>query len=285
MGTEVLIFILGALAVLLTLLGVYGRDMDFKMWVFTPIISLASGIFLVGLYRKVFLKLQSIWGQWHEKWSRDDFDLGAFANSFLYEVLLQRKLYRDDRMRWIRHIFIYWGFVGLFIFDVVFFIFTKILGLSPQHPFHLFLDFGLELYGGVLLLGLVIALLRAIFIRGSRNAIYNDTPAVTLLLVVTLSGFLLEAFRLAPIPVETYMKWSFIGLALAIPLKNLNWPWASVYEVTWIFHAVIASVAIAYFPLSRMVHILAVPVGRLLESQQEVLFAKIKAIGRGLMGR
>jgi len=81
------------------------------------------------------------------------------------------------------------------------------------------------------------------------------------------------------------MAWSFIGLALATPLRSLNWPFASLYLGTWIFHAVISSVTIAYIPLSRMVHIFAVPLGRLFESQQEMLAAKINSIGRGLMGR
>lgn len=285
MGTEVMIFMLGTLTILLILLGVYGRTMDTKMLIFTLIISVASGIFLLALYRSVANKLQGIWQQWRDTWSRDDLDIGALGGTFVIEVLFQRKLYRDDRLRWARHIFIYWGSVGLWIFDVIFFFFTKMLNLQPRHPFHLFLDFGLDLYGGVLLLGLTVALIRAYFVRGSNGSIYNDTPAVSLLFVVTATGFFLEALRLAAVPFESYMSWSFLGLALANALRGLNWQWAPVYEGTWIFHAVIASVAIAYIPLSRMVHIFAVPLGRLLESQQEMLAAKIQSIGRGLMGK
>jgi len=216
MGTEVLIFILGALTILLILLGVYGRAMDTKMWIFTPIISVATGIFLAVLYRNVVRKLLDIWQQWRDRWSRDDVDLGALAKSFVIEVLFQRKLYRDDRLRWARHIFIYWGFVGLWIFDMAFFFFTKILHLPLRHPFRLFLDFGLDLYGGILLLGLTVALIRAYFVRGSRGTIYNDTPAVALIFVVVVTGFLLEALRLASSVFEPYMAWSFIGLALAM---------------------------------------------------------------------
>ena len=285
MGTEVLIFILGTLTILLILLGVYGRVMDTKMWIFTPIISVATGIFLAALYRNVVRRLQGIWQQWRDMWSRDDVNFGALVRSFLTEVLLQRKLYHDDRLRWVRHIFIYWGFMGLWLFDMVFFFFTKILHLPPRNPFHLFLDFGLDLYGGVLLLGLSIALIRAFFVRGSKSTIYNDTPAVILIFVVVVTGFLLEAVRLASSNFEPSMAWSFIGLVLAMPLRGLSLPWASLYEGLWIFHAVIASVSIVYIPLSRMVHIFAVPLGRLLESQQEVLAAKIQSIGRGLMGR
>ncbi|MGB3717203.1 MAG: hypothetical protein WA996_22505 [Candidatus Promineifilaceae bacterium] len=287
MGTKVMIFMLGTLTVLLILLGVYGRTMDTKMLIFTPIISVASGIFLLALYRSVANKLQGIWQQWRDTytWSRDDLNTKALIRAFVIEVVFQRKLYRDDRLRWARHIFIYWGFVGLWIFDGIFFFFTKILNLQPRHPFHLFLDFGLDLYGGVLLLGLSVALIRAYFVRGSKGSIYNDTPAVSLLFVVTATGFFLEALRLVSVPYEPYMSWSFLGLALASALGSLNWPWASVYEVTWIFHAVIASVSIAYIPLSRMVHIFAVPLGRLLESQQEMLAVKIQSIGRGLMGK
>lgn len=285
MGTEVLIFILGALTILLILLGVYGMDMDTKMWIFTPIISVATGIFLVALYRNVVHKLQGIWQQWRDRLSRDDVDLSTMTRAFVTEVLLQRKLYRDDRLRWARHIFIYWGFVGLWVLDMAFFFFTKIIHLPLRHPFRLFLDFGLDLYGGILLLGLTIALIRAYFVRGGRGTIYNDTPAVALIFVVVVTGFLLEALRLASSAIEPYMAWSFIGLALAMPLRSINWPWVSLYEGLWIVHAVIASVAIAYIPLSRMVHIFAVPLGQLLESQQEMLAAKIQSIGRGLMGR
>ena len=285
MGTEILIFMLGALPILLTLVGVYGTSMDAKMMIFTPIISVAAGIFLLALYRNVALKLQGIWQPWRATWSRNDFDLGALVRGFVVEVLFQRKLYRDDRVRWLRHIFIYWGFVGLWIFDMAFFFSTKFLHLSVHDPFRLFLDFGLELYGSVLLLGLTIALVRAYFVRASKGSIYNDTPAVILFFVVTATGFVLEALRLVSVPYEAYMEWSFVGLALARPFQGLNWQWASLYEGVWLFHAVIASVSIAYIPLSRMVHIFAVPMGRLLESQQEMLAAKVRAIGLGLMGR
>lgn len=285
MGNEIFFFILGALIVLLTLLGVYGRDMDTKMWIFIPIISVASGVFLSALYRNIVRSLQGIWQQWGDRWSRNEVELGALAKSFVIEVLFQRKLYRDSRLRWARHIFIYWGFVGLFVFDMIFFFFTKILQLPPQHPFHLFLDFGLDLYGGILLLGLTVALIRAYVVKGSLGATYNDTPAVALIFGVVVTGFLLEALRLASSAFEPSMTWSFIGLALATPLRSLNRSWDSVYESLWIFHAVIASVSIAYIPLSRMVHIFAVPLGRLLESQQKMLTAKIQSIGRGLMGR
>lgn len=283
MVTEVILFILGALTIFLVLLGVYGTAMDTKMWIFAPIISAATGVFLVALYRNIVCKLQGIWQQWHDRWSRDDVDLGALAGSFVIEVLFQRKLYRDDRLRWARHVFIYWGFVGLWIFDMGFFFFTKIFHLPQEHPFHLFLDAGLDLYGGILLVGLAVALIRAYFVRDSRSTIYNDTPAVTLIFIVVVTGFLLEAVRLASSTFEPSMVWSFIGLTMAVPLRGLSLPWAPFYEGLWIFHAVIASVSIAYIPLSRMVHIFAVPLGRLLESQQEILAAKIQSIGRGLM--
>lgn len=285
MAAQVLVFLVGALTILLILLGVYGGSMDTKMWIFTPIVSVASGIFAVALYRNVVRRLQDVWQLWHGLWSRSDLNLGALASSFVVEVLLQRKLYRDDRVRWARHIFIYWGFVGLWFFDMVFFFSTKILHLPPPHPFRLFLDFGLDLYGGVLLLGLAVALIRAYLVRGSKSSIYNDTPAVSLFFVVVVTGFMLEALRLASVPYQSYMAWSFLGLALAMPIRSMNWLWAAWHEWLWIFHAVAASASIAYIPLSRMVHVVAVPVGRLLESQQALLAAKVRLVGRGLMGR
>lgn len=285
MSTEIWVFMLGALAILLTLLGVYGTTMDAKMLIFTPIISVASGIFLMVFYRKVIRALRGIWQQWHGSWSRRDLDFGALARNFVIEVLFQRQLFRDNRVRWIRHVFIYWGFVGLWILDLAFFFFTKIVKVPEREPLRLFLDFGLDLYGGILLIGLTVALVRAYFVRGSKGSIYNDTPAVVLFFIVAASGFLLEALRLAGVPYEPYMAWSFIGLPLARLLQSMALPWDSLYQGVWIFHAVIASVSIAYIPLSRMVHIIAVPMGRLLESQQKMLTAKIESVGRGLMGR
>ena len=285
MSTEIWVFMLGALVILLTLLGVYGTTLDTKMLIFTPIISAASGIFLMVFYRKVIRALRGIWQQWHGSWSRRDLDLGALVRSFVIEVLFQRQLFRDNRVRWIRHIFIYLGFVGLWILDLVFFFFTKIVKVPERDPLRLFLDFGLDLYGGILLIGLTVALIRAYLVRGSKGSIYNDTPAVVLFFVVTASGFLLEALRLAAVPYEPHLAWSFIGLALARLLQSTGLPWDSLYQGTWIFHAILASASIAYIPLSRMVHIVAVPMGRLLESQQKMLAAKIESVGRGLMRR
>ena len=96
----------GRATILLTLLGVYGRVMDTKMWIFIPIISLASGVFLSALYRNIVRRLQGIWQQWGDRWSRDEVDLGALAKNFVIEVFFNAKLYRDDRLRWAWHIFI-----------------------------------------------------------------------------------------------------------------------------------------------------------------------------------
>ncbi len=284
MGLELAIFLIGTLSILLTLLGVYGLEMDGKMMIFTPIISLAVGVFAVMLYRNVALKLRGIWQQWHALWSRDHVHVGALVRGFIIEVLFQRKLYRDNRVRWVRHILIYWGFVGLWIADMTFFFITKLLHLSPAEPILLYVKLALEAYGGILLLGLTVALIRSQVVRASQGSIYNDTPAVALLFVVTATGFLLEALRLLSLPYEPYLAWSFIGMALARGMQGWNLPWNPLYEGVWLFHALIASATIAYIPLSRMVHIFAVPTGRLLESQQEVLAAKVRAVGVGLMG-
>jgi nitrate reductase gamma subunit len=284
MGTEIAVFLFGALTIFLTLLGVYGLDMDIKMMIFTPIISLAVGTFSLVLYRNVALKLRGIWEQWHATWSRNDLSVGALARGFVIEVLFQRKLFRDNRIRWIRHILIYWGFVGLWMADMAFFFTTKLLHLSVSDPILLFLKLALESYGAVLLLGLTLALIRAFLVRAGRGSIYNDTPAVALFFLVTATGFILEALRLLSLPYEPYLAWSFVGLALARFMQGWNLPWNSLYEGVWLFHALIASASIAYIPLSRMVHIFAVPTGRLLESQQEVLAAKVRAVSLGLMG-
>lgn len=283
MGAEILAFFLGSLSILLILLGVYGSNMDAKMMIFTPVISLASGVFLMAFYVNVLKKLSGIWFLWGNLWSRKDLQLSALLRAFVVEVLFQRKLYRNDRIRWMRHILIYWGYGGLWLLDLVFFLSIKIMHLPPENRFRLFLDFGLDLYGGILLVGLIMALLRAYAVRESKSTMYNDTISVGLILLVVVTGFLLEAVRLASSPYESYFAWSFVGLAFASSLRGLNLPLLTLHEGLWIFHAVIASLSIAYIPFSRLVHIFAVPLGRLIESQQKLLVAKVRSLGNGLM--
>jgi nitrate reductase gamma subunit len=84
--------------------------------------------------------------------------------------------------------------------------------------------------------------------------------AVLLLFLIVLTGFLLEAFRLAVLPVTFESYFSFVGLALASLFRQIPLAWTDIHFYTWIVHATIVFIFLAYIPFSKFIHFIACPV-------------------------
>jgi nitrate reductase gamma subunit len=292
------IFISGVgvfLAGLFLLAGVYffralTGQMEGKWILFWPMIVTACVIFWIGIYLKIGSHNFETFQRWERFLRREDADPHSFLTYLWDEIILQKQLRQENRLRWIRHILIYWGFVLLFLADILLaFVndFLPVFGWSQflhhDNVVRLTLDFLLDFFGLMVLMGTSIALIRAYLVKKTEQKIYNDTLTSAFLFVVVSSGYLLEGFRLAAEIYEPYMAYSFAGNFIAGFLRGKDLPISATHQGLWLFHVILSSVFIAYFPVKRLVHSCATPVGKLMQSQKLMLERKVMGVTSGLL--
>ena len=91
----------------------------------------------------------------------------------------------------------------------------------------------------------------------------GDIVAVLFLFFIVLTGFFLEAFRLAVLPVSFESYFSFVGLGIASVIRHFDMPWTDIHFYTWIFHATIVFLFLVYIPFSKFIHFMACPIATL----------------------
>jgi nitrate reductase gamma subunit len=188
---------------------------------------------------------------------------------WLAEVFLQRQLLTLSFSRWITHILIFYGFIGLTLLPAGIFILkvTGYLAMSSTMPrFYLhpegyfFIKMWGDSFGLLLLLGLVMTGIRRLASRQVRQTSNQlDVVLLCLLLTVTLSGFVLEGLRLATMPPEI-ARYSYIGHLFSPPgIHTLDQfqPWLTA---CWTFHFLLVAALIIYLPHSKLMHSLLAPV-------------------------
>jgi hypothetical protein len=255
------------------------------MAVFWILIPLFIGALFVGLYRNLFVKIGVILGASGRFIPLGNLDTSTLARAYTEEVLLQRRIRLRGGVPWTRHMLISWGFSVLFVFDILTALLTKYL---PSEPFiagnggWLFLKFGLNLSGMVLLVGLVIALWRGARTAGTPEAAFNDTPGAIFLLLVVVTGFAAEAMHFANLPPDPSRGWALLGHWLAEAIRG-GAPYGTSYSFFWMAHALLASALLAYLGWSRMIHIFAAPLGRLVYHEPAIREAKVRAVMEGLL--
>jgi len=260
-----------------------------KMTFFWVMIPVAIGVFYLGLYRNLFEKLAVILGASGRFIPWERLTLGAFLQAFQDEVLAQRRIRQRSQVAWLRHMLLFWGFMVLFLFDILTALFTKYLQLLVSLPTfleggvgHTVLKFGLNTSGAILLVAIVFALIRGTMVAGTPEARFNDVPGLVMLFLVVASGFVTEAVRYAALPATPAMAFSGLGALLAAPLRGAELPWASLYDGLWVLHALSAGVFFAYIGWTRMIHVIAAPLGRLFYAQEALRDAKVLTVLEGL---
>lgn len=251
-------------------------------WILIP---LFIGVLFIGLYRNLFLKLGVILGASGRFIPFGSLDGPALGRAYTDEVVLQRRIRFRGRVPWMRHMLISWGFSVLFVLDVLTALLTKYL---PSEPFMrgnagwVFLKFGLNLSGMVLLAGLLLALVRGAKTAGTAEANFNDTPGTVFLLLVVVTGFVAEAMHFANLPPDSSRRWALLGHWMAEAMRGGS-PYGASYSLFWMAHAMLASALLAYLGWSRMIHIFAAPLGRIFYHQPAIREAKVRAVMEGLL--
>jgi len=153
---------------------------------------------------------------------------------FFLDVLLQRRLFANEKLRWLGHLFIVVGFTLLLLTHALAPVVTEKLlpGYQPTLAPYLFLR---NLFGAMVLIGVTLLL----FWRWRRRTGFPQTRRpidavfVALLGLVLVSGFLLEAHKIASPRAFYRMAEQFIGPTDPEKLVPLRALWASEFGVAF----------------------------------------------------
>ncbi len=183
---------------------------------------------------------------------------------FVVYVAGQRKV-RRTRYAGIMHTSIFYGMIFLFLGTFLVFLEQDVLkhfGVKHllQGNFYLVYEFVLDLSGILLIVGLSMALyrrqvLKPPYLKPSKESVW----ILSSLLFISVTGFIMEGFRLAMNPV-TWGKFSFIGYALSrlfliFPrgLLEMTYPWL------WWLHFAAVMAFLVVIPLTVLKHVFLIP--------------------------
>jgi Fe-S oxidoreductase len=221
--------------------------------------ALAIAYLVYGLYQRVMLWRQ---GLPEDRLDRIPKRLGLVATHALGQVRTLSQAYPG-----IMHAIMFWGFLALFMGTVLatidWDIALPLFGYKLlKGDFYLFYETVLDLFGLFFVVGLGMALWRRFVTRPARiEPSARFAWALALLLVINVTGFVMEACRLAVVE-PWWAPWSPVGYALGRAFVAIGLgPGAlrAIHLATWVFHAAIALVFIAIIPYSYFVHLITTP--------------------------
>jgi Fe-S oxidoreductase/nitrate reductase gamma subunit len=167
----------------------------------------------------------------------------------------------------VMHAAVFWGFLALFTgtvlatidWDVTLPLFDyKLL----KGSFYLFYEATLDLFGLFFVIGLGMAVWRRFVLRPHRvDPTARFAKVLALLLVINVTGFVMEAARLAVVE-PAWAPWSPVGWALGEGMLALGMSEGAIRAThlgVWLFHAVISLVFVAVIPYSYFMHLVTTP--------------------------
>ena len=261
-------------------------------WIFFgPATIIALILFDIGIYRLVVQKNKPTWIRYRQVISRDDMQPRNMRRVLLQDVLFHTNLFSVSGLRWLRHSLMLWGFALMFAVEIVA-VFVRegmpAIGLPDiweiaHHPVRLAFDFAFDFFGFLVLVGCLLSFLWRIKAAGTDEQKYSDTPSVIFLFLVVISGFFVEAVRLILEGIPASSGYSFVGWFLASMFSSSGATFSGAYTPLWYFHVFGSLAFIVYIPAHRLAHSFATPIGRMMNSQSELLAKKRMNSITGLM--
>jgi len=162
-----------------------------------------------------------------------------------------------DRFPGSMHVAIYSGMVVLTIGTFLVLLQADFSLKILYGQFYLWYSLILDIFGVLFILGILLALFRRYVIRPDRlNIILDDAVILFVLLIIGITGFLLEGTRIAATNPQ-WANWSPVGYMIA------GWFTESqaitAHRILWWVHMVMSMIGIAYVPYSKLFHVLMSP--------------------------
>ena len=187
---------------------------DWAQFLLYALSVVAIGVFALGMWQRVAL--------WREGKPEERLDRIPERVRFLIRHGLLQGRILTQQYPGVMHALMFWGFCVLFIGTVLATIDYDItlrlpLGLDfklLQGPFYLLYELSLDLFGLFFVVGLGLALYRRFVLRPARiDPTAHFAWVLALLFVINVTGFVLEACRLAVVK-PWWAPWSPVGWAL-----------------------------------------------------------------------
>ncbi len=205
------------------------------------------------------------------------------AGETLKIVLSHSWIRRRDPLSGFAHLFVFYGFMVLFVGTAILAVQDDLLGPLGfefwkgwfYKGYSLFLD----VFGGALIVGLIVLAVKRGIIRPFRldywrpdraegesdrsRYVLGDWLFLGLLFFLALSGFLLEAFRIAETN-PSFEVWSPIGWVVGQGFRTIGFDDGAAlmaHRVDWWVHGVVALAFVASIPFTKAVHMIAGPAG------------------------
>jgi nitrate reductase gamma subunit len=228
-------------------------------WVFMWITGgVAVVVFSYGMFAKLL-----IWRKGRKDSHSRKKKIKVFKFLF-YDAFFQRGILRLNPLRWVNYMTLSMGFSALFI--LMLFVYGYIIAAHVR-TFGIpsmggrILDFLMDFLGLSILVGIILsALRRYVFKQPQLKTEVRDNVALLFIFLIIITGFLLEAFRIAVLPFSLKHSASFVGFTLALLFRDLPFNWTTFHFYLWNFHFLLAFAFIAYVPYSKFVHIVTCPV-------------------------
>jgi Fe-S oxidoreductase/nitrate reductase gamma subunit len=175
----------------------------------------------------------------------------------------------------VMHAIMFWGFLALFLGTVLatidWDITLPLFGYKLlKGDFYLVYEAVLDLFGLFFVVGLGMAVWRRFVVRPPRiDPTARFAWVLALLLVINVTGFVMEACRLAAVQ-PAWAPWSPVGYGLAQAMLAAGMTEGALRAThlsVWIFHAVISLGFIAIIPHTYFMHLVTTPLN--------IFFAKL----------
>ncbi len=153
----------------------------------------------------------------------------TLLKAFLLDVLLQRRILKEDLARWLAHMLIFYGFILLLLMHALQSVVSE--GLFSDYyptvnPFFFLRDF----FGAMVLVGVILAALRRYIFRPRRLRTNRmDHYAIAIVAVIMLSGIALEGLKIASYSEFERMVEDYAGLDDEEEIQALEAVWVRDY--------------------------------------------------------
>ena len=291
-GVWLYVYCIAAFSGFFTHEALVGR-VELRWIIFGPAILGALLFLEYGIYKLLVTKNRPTLERYRQFIARENVDTGAMRTTLANEIIIHKTLFSISFIRWLRHTLIFWGFVLLVVLELFAVFFREAVPAFgfrdiweiQGHPIPTTFGFFYDLFGLLIVIGCVISLGWRIAAQGTEDQKYSDPPTVIFLLFVMLTGFLVEGLRISSIPLDQpYLSAEFVGYGLAILIGNRSETLMPMYDSLWYIHVLGSCLFIAYVPARRLIHSCATPLGRLMNSQKQMLLAKRRYVFSGLFG-
>jgi Fe-S oxidoreductase/nitrate reductase gamma subunit len=240
---------------------VFGNQPTTAQVVFYVLSAAALAVFGWGVWRRVRL-----WRLGRPAAGRVSFP--AAAVNLLRDGVLQARVFGRRRSVSVAHVLLFAGFAVLFLGTTLLGIehgLAVLLGRDADHPvFHkgvyfAIYEFTTDAFGLALLAGGGVLAVRRWRRPGSIGHAWSDWFVLASLLVLGVTGYLVEGLRLlreqTPFPGFSFVGWLAAQgfAALGVTSASASGP----HFVLWWFHALLALGLVAAFPYTRLLHALA----------------------------